>query len=240
MIRRFVEGTLAVLALIALSAVLCIAAIGIRLRSPGPILYRANRAWLKGSRFTMYKFRTMHTEQTILKSRVTAEKDPRVFPFGSFLRMTKIDELPQLFNILKGEMSFVGPRPEDPYFVENFYTPEQFEVLRVLPGLTSPGTLYNYTHGEKSLDSKDPDASYVKNVLETRIALDLVYIRQKSLPYDLRLVARTLWIMLCIMAGRTGFPGPPEMKKILKRRSAPAPADPLLPVQPLSSRPSLR
>jgi lipopolysaccharide/colanic/teichoic acid biosynthesis glycosyltransferase len=214
MLRRFVEGTLAFLTLLFLSPLFCTVAIGIRLSSPGPIFYRAMRVWLHNGRFTMYKFRTMHTDQRAFKSRITADQDPRVFPLGALLRLTKIDELPQLFNILKGEMSFVGPRPEDPFFVENHYRPEDFKVLGILPGLTSPGSLYNYTHGEKLLDPADPEISYVRNVLETRIALDLVYAREQSWHYDLRLVARTLWIMLCIIAGRAVFPQPPEMKRL--------------------------
>lgn len=213
MLRRIVEPVLALLALIAVSPALCIAAIGIRFSSPGPIFYRAIRVWRNGGVFIMYKFRTMHATLRVLESRITLQKDPRVFPFGSFLRLTKIDELPQLFNILKGEMSFVGPRPEDPHFVKNHYRPEQFEVLSVLPGLTSPGSLFNYTHGEKCLDPADPETSYVKNVLETRIALDLVYVREMSWFYDLRLVFRTLWIVLAIVAGRKAFPDPPETRK---------------------------
>ena len=214
MLRRFIESSLALLVLIVMSPVMCIAALGIRLSSPGPILYRAIRVWRNGELFIMYKFRTMHISMRGLESRVTLQEDPRVFAFGALLRLTKVDELPQLFNILKGEMSFVGPRPEDPHFVKHHYRPEQFEVLSVLPGLTSPGSLFNYTHGERWLDPADPETSYVMKVLETRIALDLVYIREMSWHYDVRLIFRTLWIVLAIVAGRTAFPDPPEMRKV--------------------------
>jgi len=156
----------------------------------------------------------MHTEQRTLKSRITADKDPRTFAFGALLRRLKIDELPQLVNIVKGEMSIVGPRPEDPYFVENHYTEDGIETLRVLPGLTSPGSIFYYTHGEKCVGSSDPETAYVKDVLPVKLALDLVYIREASLLYDVRLILRTIWVLGFVFAGRTDFPDPPEMKKI--------------------------
>jgi len=215
MVKRFVESSLALAALIALSPVLFLVAVGIRLSSRGPIFYRADRVWLDNARFTMLKFRTMHTDQRASSSRITAGgEDPRVFPFGSFLRRLKIDEFPQLINILKGEMSFVGPRPEDPKFVENNYTEEELETLRVLPGLTSPGSLYYYTHGESLITTADPEKSYVEKVLPTKLALDLVYVHEASTLYDLRLVIQTIWVLSCVLAGRTNFPEPREMKKL--------------------------
>jgi len=213
-VRRALDTSLALVGLIALSPLFCLAAIGIRLSSPGPIFYRAARIGLNGCRFTMYKFRTMHTEQRTLKSRITADKDPRTFALGALLRRLKIDELPQLVNIVKGEMSIVGPRPEDPYFVENNYTEDGFETLQVLPGLTSPGSIFYYTHGEKCVGSSDPEAAYVEHVLPVKLALDLVYIREASLLYDLRLILRTIRVLVWVFAGRTDFPDPPEMKKI--------------------------
>jgi len=215
MVKSFVESSLALAALIALSPVLLLVAIGIRLSSRGPIFYRADRVWLNNTRFTMLKFRTMHTDQRASSSRITAGgEDPRVFPFGSFLRRFKIDEFPQLINILKGEMSFVGPRPEDPKFVENNYTKEELETLCVLPGLTSPGSLYYYTHGERLITPADPEKSYVEKVLPTKLALDLIYVREASALYDLRLVIQTIWILGCVVAGRAYFPEPREMKKL--------------------------
>ena len=213
-VRRVFDTSLALVGLIALSPLLAMAAVGIRFSSPGPIFYRAARIGLNGSRFTMYKFRTMHTEQRTLKSRITADKDPRTFAFGALLRRLKIDELPQLVNIVKGEMAIVGPRPEDPYFVENHYTEDGIETLRVLPGLTSPGSIFYYTHGEKCVGSSDPETAYVKDVLPVKLALDLVYIREASLLYDVRLILRTIWVLGFVFAGRTVFPDPPEMKKI--------------------------
>jgi lipopolysaccharide/colanic/teichoic acid biosynthesis glycosyltransferase len=214
MARRFASSALALLGLIVLSPVLCLAAIGIRLSSRGPILYKAKRVGLNGRHFTMYKFRTMHTDQTVLTSCITADKDPRIFALGALLRRLKIDELPQLINVVKGEMAFVVPRPEDPFMVDNHYTPEQLETLCVLPGLTSPGSIYYYTRAETSLDHQDPETCYVKQVLPVKLSLDLVYVREASLLYDVRVVVRTAWVILCIFAGRTSFPDPPEMRKV--------------------------
>ena len=97
----------------------------------------------------MYKFRTMRVSANA--SSITAASDSRVFPFGAFLRATKIDELPQLVNVLKGDMSLVGPRPEAPEIVRDHYTADDLTTLQVPPGLTSPGSVYYYTHGESTL-----------------------------------------------------------------------------------------
>jgi len=159
----------------------------------------------------MYKFRTMHADRRALASTITAKQDPRVFPFGAWLRRFKIDELPQLLNILRGEMSFIGPRPEDPHIVERFYAAVGLETLRVLPGLASPGSLYHYTHGESRLDARNPEQSYLEHVLPIKLALDVVYVREASFLHDLRIAARTLWTIASIALGTSTFPDPPEM-----------------------------
>jgi lipopolysaccharide/colanic/teichoic acid biosynthesis glycosyltransferase len=213
MIIRLVQALLALLALVALSPLLAVAAIGIRLSSQGPVLYRANRVGLHGRVFCMYKFRTMHVARTAGGSTITARDDPRVFAFGSWLRRLKIDELPQLFNIVKGDMAIVGPRPEDPHIVDTAYAEPHLETLEVLPGLTSPGTLYYYMHGEQRIDVGDPERYYVEHLLPTKLALDRAYVRQASVLYDLRLVFRTIWTIASIAVGTTSFPDPPELAK---------------------------
>src|SRR5438445_11425118 len=119
----------ALLVLLLLAPLLAVIVVGIRLSSKGPVFYRARRVGLHGKLFTMYKFRTMDVAGTTLASAITATHDPRVFPFGRLLRRYKIDELPQLFNILKGDMSFVGPRPEDPGIVQQYYAAPDLETL---------------------------------------------------------------------------------------------------------------
>jgi lipopolysaccharide/colanic/teichoic acid biosynthesis glycosyltransferase len=204
------DVTLAGVALIAALPVLVVAAVGIRLAGPGPILYRAQRVGLNERLFTMYKLRTMRVRQSY-PTAITAKNDPRVFPFGALLRRTKLDELPQLYNVLLGDMTLVGPRPEDPQMVARFYAPLHHETLRVSPGLTCPGSLYAYTHGEAELDSRDPEACYAERLLPLKLALDLVYVRRTSLGYDLALIARTVWVLGTALLGRSTFPLPPEI-----------------------------
>src|SRR5947207_15024833 len=134
------------LALVVLSPLLALAALGIWRSDKGQIFYRAQLAGRDGRPFTMYKLRTMRVDHGTFQSVITADHDPRVFRFGAWLRRAKVDELPQLINILRGEMSIVGPRPEHPSIVSRHYGPEHRELLRVRPVLTSPGTLHDYVY----------------------------------------------------------------------------------------------
>lgn len=214
MAKRLFDIAAALAALLVLSPILLLAALGIRLSSRGPILYCALRAGKDGRPFTMHKFRTMALSQSKDASAITSSNDQRVFPFGKVLRRLKIDELPQLFDVLRGSMTIVGPRPEDLQIVSKHYAPEHLETLRVRPGLASPGSIYNYTHGERLIGSEQPERDYLVNLLPVKLALDHVYVRNASMLYDLRLIGRTLWIILQIGLGRASFPEPPEMAKI--------------------------
>src|SRR2546426_10858891 len=152
MVKRPLDVALGLLGLALAAPLLAVAAIGIRLSSPGPVLYRARRVGRSGAGFTMYKLRTMHQREGAA-SAITGRNDPRVFPFGAWLRRTKIDELPQLFNVLRGDMSLVGPRPEDPAIVLRHYAPVHRETLAVRHGLASPGSIYNSTPGQRQISS---------------------------------------------------------------------------------------
>lgn len=212
MVKRLFDVVLTALALVACLPILFVAALGIRLSSPGPVLYRAVRAGRRGRLFTMYKLRTMETRpQLVPDSVITAAHDPRVFPFGALLRRAKLDELPQLFNVLRGDMAVVGPRPEDPTVVAQHYTPEQWETLDVPPGLTSPGALYSTTHGETWLSERDAERDYYEHLMPLKLALDRVYIRRASLGYDIRVIARTAAVVAGRALGRRHFADPPEM-----------------------------
>lgn len=215
MARRLLDRLLAASALVLLAPVMATAAAGVRMSSPGPVLYRSRRSGLGGSEFDLYKFRTMHVRANA-GSAITAREDSRVFPFGRWLRRFKVDELPQLLNILRGEMAIVGPRPEDPSIVRQFYTAEQRATLDVLPGLASPGSLYNYTHGEALLSGDDAEQLYVGHVLPTKLALDLIYVREASFFYDCRIVGRTVAVICATIAGRRRFPLSPEMKRLAR------------------------
>jgi lipopolysaccharide/colanic/teichoic acid biosynthesis glycosyltransferase len=207
---RLADRVLAAGALVVLSPVMLVAALGIKLSSRGPVFYRAVRVGRDRRVFAMYKFRTMRVRAT-RDSPITGRGDPRVFAFGVALRRLKIDELPQLWNIVRGEMAIIGPRPEDPAFVDECYRPVDLETLRAFPGLASPGSIYNYTHGEAMLDGASPSDEYAQRLLPIKLALDVVYVRHASRTYDLRIIGRTLWVIACRTFGRRRFPDPPEM-----------------------------
>ncbi len=215
MAKRLIDVVLAALGLVLAAPLLAIAAAGIRIASPGPVFYRAWRVGRGGRRFTMFKLRTMHARPTRPGSRITGRDDPRVFPLGRWLRRTKIDELPQLFNVLRGDMAIVGPRPEDPAIVERHYTPLHHETLRVRPGLASPGAIYHYTHGDALLAGGDPETAYAERLLPLKVALDVVYVRHASLRSDVRIIGRTVSTITAILAGRRHFPAPPEAPEAL-------------------------
>jgi lipopolysaccharide/colanic/teichoic acid biosynthesis glycosyltransferase len=148
---------------------------------------------------------------------ITGVADARVTRVGSWLRKTKVDELPQLMNVLRGEMSLVGPRPEDPSIVTAHYRPAHWRTLDVRPGLVSPGSLYNYTHGESLLRGEQPESAYVERLLPLKLALELVYLDRRCFRYDLALVFRTALTILRIAAGRTRFADPPELAEATRR-----------------------
>ena len=210
-VRRLVDALLAGVALVVAAPLLALAAVGIRRASPGPVLYRAERVGRGGRPFIMYKLRTMHIRRRSDASRITEAHDPRVFPLGAWLRALKVDELPQLFNVVKGEMAIVGPRPEDPAIVARHYDALGRETLAVRPGLASPGSIYSSTHGDAFLTGKDPEAAYTARLLPLKLALDAVYVRHASLAYDVRIVGRTLWVIVATLGGRHRFADPPEL-----------------------------
>lgn len=189
---RLIDVALSAFGLALGAPLLLAAAVGIRLTSPGPILYHAERVGKDGRPFVMYKLRTMRPAAG--GALVTSAHDDRIFPFGVFLRRTKIDELPQLLNILRGDMSVVGPRPEAPSIVEQHYTEAEWETLRVRPGLTSPGTLWYFLHGEEMIDSKDTMGSYLP-IMREKLRLDAEYARNPSLGTDLGLIGQTLVVI---------------------------------------------
>jgi lipopolysaccharide/colanic/teichoic acid biosynthesis glycosyltransferase len=203
--RRKSELVIAGLILVLASPLFLLIALGIWLADPGPIFYLAERSGWKGRTFLMFKFRTMRIAASG-GSRITGARDPRVFWFGALLRRLKLDELPQLLNIIRGEMAFVGPRPEDPWFVTHAYTEDDRETLDVLPGLTSPGTLYYYTHAEQFLSDEGTEDSYMSGPLKLKLQLDREYVSKASAAYDLRLALATIRVLGCVAAGRKDFP----------------------------------
>jgi lipopolysaccharide/colanic/teichoic acid biosynthesis glycosyltransferase len=188
MLKRLFDIIVSAAALLVLSPLLLVLALIVRLTSPGPALYRATRVGRGGELFTLYKVRSMVADADKHGPAVTGSGDPRITPIGRVLRRTKLDELPQFFNVLRGDMSLVGPRPEDPRYVAH-YTPTQREVLSVRPGITSPATLH-YRHEEALVTS---EAHYIAEIMPAKLAIELGYIRQATLRSDIGILVRTLF-----------------------------------------------
>jgi len=186
-VKRAVDLAIAAPLLLLLSPLLLALALAVRLTSPGPALHRAVRAGRGGEPFTLYKLRTMRVEPG---PAISGARDPRVTRLGRALRSSRLDELPNLWNVMAGDMSLVGPRPEDPRYVER-YTPEQRAVLSVRPGLTGPAQL-RFRDEAVLLDPEDPEGSYVRDVLPEKLAIDLEYVRHRTLRGDLAILLRTL------------------------------------------------
>ena len=189
--KRLFDFVATVVGLVILSPVFVVIALLIRVTSPGPVLHRARRVGLNGTPFTLYKFRTMVVGAAKMGAGITAHDDPRITRAGRLLRRTKLDELPQLVNVLKGEMSLVGPRPEDPRYVA-CYTLEQRRVLAVRPGITSWASI-QYRHEEDLLGTSTVDDVYRRVIMPEKLALDLQYIDRQSLGLDVQILLRTLF-----------------------------------------------
>jgi lipopolysaccharide/colanic/teichoic acid biosynthesis glycosyltransferase len=200
--RRIVDILVSAGLLVLLSPILVIAALMIRLESPGGALFRQQRVGEGGSLFTIYKFRTMRPPREGEGVRLASSGDDRITRLGSFLRSSKIDELPQLINVLLGDMTLIGPRAETPNFVEH-YTEEQREVLSVKPGLTGPGQIHYTVHQESRIpEGEDANRVYVEEVLPEKLAIDLEYVRNRTLRRDLAILGRTFLVVLSL--GRRG------------------------------------
>jgi lipopolysaccharide/colanic/teichoic acid biosynthesis glycosyltransferase len=177
------------LGLAVLSPVLGAIAAAIRLDSPGPILFRATRSGRGGRPFTMYKFRTMVALPAEQGTRITTHADRRITRVGRILRPTRLDELPNLWNVLTGDMSLVGPRPEDPHYVE-LYSAEDRAVLAARPGVTSLASLL-YRDEERLLVGEGWERVYVEQVMPAKLAIDRAYVARQSFWLDLKILAAT-------------------------------------------------
>jgi lipopolysaccharide/colanic/teichoic acid biosynthesis glycosyltransferase len=193
-VTRILDAAVSGAGLVLLSPLLLAIVLAIKLTSPGPAIYRATRIGRDGVPFRLYKFRSMVTGADKTGPGITTAADRRVTAIGSFLRKTKLDELPQLANVLRGEMSLVGPRPEDPRYVAH-YTPMQREVLRARPGITSPASL-RYRDESALLTGPDWEKTYVDTIMPEKLAIELAYLRRRNLLTDARLIVLTLWAVI--------------------------------------------
>jgi lipopolysaccharide/colanic/teichoic acid biosynthesis glycosyltransferase len=193
--KRALDITLSLLGLLVLAPFLMLIGLCIKCTSRGPILFRQVRVGQNARLFEILKFRSMIADAETKGLGITAVDDCRITPFGCMLREYKIDELPQLYNVLKGDMSLVGPRPELPMYVEQ-YSPEERNVLSVRPGLTDPASLFYCDEGRLLAESPDPEHLYRHNILPHKLLLNLKYIESVSLKHDTILVLSTVWHLL--------------------------------------------
>lgn len=205
-IERCFDLLFAVCFLIFFSPIYILSWLIIKIVSPGPAIYKAERVGKNGKLFKCYKFRSMRVDSGKVRL-TTLGNDDRIFPFGKFIRKTKIDEMPQVVNILRGEMSVVGPRPEDKENADKVYVGEFKHILDVKPGLTSTASLYDYTHGEMYED----EDSYEKEFMPKKLKLELYYVNHRSFWYDIVLILRTAWLIILKTCGKNDFDEPKEL-----------------------------
>jgi lipopolysaccharide/colanic/teichoic acid biosynthesis glycosyltransferase len=185
--ESLVDRSVASLALVALAPLMLLIGGAVRLTSPGPVIYTQVRIGRGGRPFRIYKFRTMVDGADRLSANISPNGDPRVTRVGRVLRACYLDELPQLVNIVKGDMKLVGPRPETPEYVA-LYDATERRVLDVKPGLVGPSTLGFMDEAERLAAVPDPEAYYQDVLLHERVRLDLAYLEGRSLSGDLRIL----------------------------------------------------
>lgn len=191
--QRCFDIIVSCLALLVLWPWLLLIAICVRLDSSGPALFRQRRVGRHGDDFTILKYRTMVPRAEQHGPRVTAEGDARVTGLGGFLRRLKLDELPQLWNILVGDMAFVGPRPEVREYMDKVQPEARTVILAVRPGLTDPGYLEFHNEAEILAEHDDPERAYIEHVLPRKTALQAAYVKRRTLRSDISVLLRTLW-----------------------------------------------
>ncbi len=198
-IKRLFDIIFSSLVLMMVSPLILIGAFAVKLTSPGPVFYRAKRTGLGGQPLDMLKLRTMYVGTDTGDRRITDTNDDRITPVGSILRILKIDELPQFWNVLKGDMSIVGPRPEDWDIVQEYYTPEHRLTLNVRPGITSLAAVRWYP----DLTYHDPPPSgisiqdwYLKRHLPVQLSEAFRYMEKQSLLFDLKVIWQTFYCVI--------------------------------------------
>lgn len=189
MLKRSFDFVAAFGGLVCLAPLFLVIALVIKLSSPGPVFYRGKRVGRYGKPFAIYKFRTMVVDADKQGPGITAAEDNRVTSVGKVLRRYKLDEFPQLLNVLKGEMSLVGPRPEDPRYVA-LYTPEQRAILNYRPGITSPASI-QYRDEEGLLVEGDWERKYVEEIMPAKLGIDAEYFQHAKIWNDVRTIVLT-------------------------------------------------
>lgn len=190
-IKRFFDLFVSLIAIIVLSPFFILIALLIKIGSTGPVLFKQTRIGRNELSFEIYKFRTMVVDAEKLGTQITIGKDPRITKIGHFLRKTKLDELPQLFNVLKGEMSFVGPRPEVPKYTK-LYSEQQRLVFTVRPGITDYASIKYRDENELLGNVENPEKVYIEEIMPDKLHLNIEYIQRRSLLEDIKIIFLTV------------------------------------------------
>lgn len=192
MIKRFFDIVFSMAGIVLLSPVLLILWLLIRTGSKGPALFKQNRVGIHNHDFTLLKFRTMYADAEKRGQLTVGMRDPRITPVGYYLRKFKLDELPQLFNVLRGDMSLVGPRPEVRRYVD-LYNAEQMKVLTVRPGITDFASIIYFKENEILGKAADPEQTYIREIMPEKLRINLEYVRDQSLKTDVYIIFKTIF-----------------------------------------------
>jgi len=191
--KRLFDLLFSTLGLIFLMPIFLIIGLLIKIEDGGPVLFIQERVGYRGRVFNIYKFRTMRVGAEKMGLQITVDGDKRITKIGKILRKYKIDELPQLFNVIKGDMSLVGPRPEVPYYV-CLYNDKQRKVLEIMPGITDLASILFKNEDEILSRSQDPEFEYINNIIDQKIQINLAYAEKSNSLKDFMLVIKTVYI----------------------------------------------
>jgi lipopolysaccharide/colanic/teichoic acid biosynthesis glycosyltransferase len=194
--KRLFDLAGSALALLLLAPLLALIALRVKLDSPGPVFFRQERVGRGGQPFRIHKFRTMVADAPQRGPALTVGADPRITASGAWLRRTRLDELPQLIDVLQGHMSLVGPRPEVPRYVQHYPPGLRERALAVRPGITDPSSLAHLDEGELLAAAADPEREYIERILPRKLQAAADYAERASLWTDLRVIARTLKLLV--------------------------------------------
>lgn len=194
-LKRILDILAAAVGLLILALPMVLIALFIKLDDGGSVFFKQKRVGKDHEVFNILKFRTMVEDAPAKGGQVTVEGDSRITKIGHFLRKFKLDELPQLINVLLGHMSLVGPRPEVPQYVE-MYNRDQSRVLLVRPGITDLASITYRSESEILARAEDPEKAYIEEIMPDKLRLNLEYIKNMSLGYDLKLIFKTFWVII--------------------------------------------
>lgn len=195
--KRLFDFVFSVFGLIVLLPLFVLVSIMVKAGSRGPVFFKQKRIGKNSKEFSVIKFRTMEVGAERLGGRITPENDKRVTYVGRTLRKYKLDELPQIFNVLMGDMSFVGPRPEVSEFVQYYPIEAKKKVLSIRPGITDPASIQFRNEGETLSRSSDPERLYIEKIIPQKLALYETYVDERSLLGDIKIILTTFAAIAC-------------------------------------------